>query len=96
LWNNQVLVHLFVGGQKEAWATLQTKRTESLKLFLRGPKGKTALGRLAGLAFRRDLDGTREKHDIVQLEFHTVEHLYQGDLIAFLKEHLEGIRLSAN
>ena len=59
LWNNQVLVHLYLAGQRDPWVTINTKRTQSLDITLHGPKGLVTLGRLAGLARDRELDESR-------------------------------------
>ncbi len=87
LWNNQVLVHLYLPNQREPWATVNTKRLQSLDLTLTGPKGCTTLGRLAQLGRDRQLDATREERDLVRLRFRTIEDLHNGDLTTFLREH---------
>jgi excinuclease ABC subunit A len=92
LWNNQVLVHLMVPGQPDPWATLQTKRPESLNLTLRGPKGAVALGRVTHLARDRQLDASRPNCDAVKLQFRALDDLHKGDLREFLKEHLDAVR----
>ena len=91
LWNNKVLVHLLLPGQREPWVTIITKRTESLDAHLTGPKGCATLGRLTGLARDRGLDATRPDRDVVQLRFRTVEDLHKGDLVAFLQDHRDAV-----
>jgi excinuclease ABC subunit A len=88
LWNNQQVVRLFVPGQKEAWASVITKRATHVELILSGPKGGVALGRVAELGRNREMDGTRDANDFVHIEFHSVEDLHRGDLAAFLDEHI--------
>jgi excinuclease ABC subunit A len=87
LWNNKVLVHCYLPGQRDPWATVITKRAESLDLMLTGPKGRVTLGELTGLARDRELDAARDGHDLVRLKFRTVEDLHKGDLLAFLQKH---------
>jgi excinuclease ABC subunit A len=87
LWNNKVLVHLYLPEQREPWATVITKRAQSLDLALTGPKGCVTLGRLTGLGRDRELDATRASADIVKLRFRTVEDLHKGDVMALLQEH---------
>ncbi|MFO7904840.1 MAG: excinuclease ABC subunit UvrA [Pirellulaceae bacterium] len=87
VWNNKVLVHLHLPGQHEPWATVNTKRPESLDLTLTGPKGCVTMGRLAGFARDRRLDCTRSDRDLVHLTFVTKEDLQNGDLAALLAEH---------
>jgi excinuclease ABC subunit A len=94
LWNNQVLVHYMVRDQQEPWATLQTKRPESLNLVLRGPKGCVTFGRVARLARARELDASRPGYDSLKLAFRTLGDLSQGDLREFLKEHVDAISRS--
>ncbi len=91
LWNNQVLVHLYLRDQREPWATVNTKRLQSLDLTLTGPKGCATLGRLAGLGRDRELDATRQDRDLVRIKFRTVEDLHHGDLMAFLVEHRDAV-----
>ncbi|MCU0960148.1 MAG: excinuclease ABC subunit UvrA [Pirellulaceae bacterium] len=91
LWNNQVLVHLILNGQREPWITINTKRCESLDMTLHGPKGCVTLGRIAGLARERELDGTREDRELVRLRFRSVEDLHRGDLVALLHEHRDAV-----
>ncbi len=91
LWNNQILVHLYLAGQRDPWVTINTKRPQSLDLTLTGPKGLVTLGRLAGLARDRELDATREDRDLVRLKFRTVEDLHKGDLLALLQEHRSAV-----
>jgi excinuclease ABC subunit A len=87
LWNNKVLVHLYLKGQRDPWATVITKRTSSLDLVLTGPKDGVTLGRLTSLARERELDSSRADRDLVKLGFRTVADLHRGDLSEFLKEH---------
>ncbi|MGE0607213.1 MAG: excinuclease ABC subunit UvrA [Pirellulales bacterium] len=87
LWNNQQVVHMLVGGQREPWATLHTKRPAAIELVLTGPKGHFALGRVAGLAAERDFVPGPEK-DIIKLRFRTSDDVAQGDLARFVKEHV--------
>ena len=94
LWSNQVLVHLILPGQSDPWATIMTKRCESLDMVLQGPKGSVTLGRIAGIAWQRELDATRPERDLVRLRFRTVDDLRQGDLAVFLSEHLAAVSFS--
>jgi excinuclease ABC subunit A len=93
LWNNQQLVNVFIPGQREAWATIITKKPEALELRLRGPKGQFPLGRILHLGGDRSLSAERNGYDAIRLVFRTQEELSRrdaeyGDLAAFLEEHL--------
>ena len=87
-WTNQVLVHFTPPGHREPWATLCTKKPASLDLFLIGPKNVIGFGRVASLAWDRDLDATRPDRDVIRLSFLKPADLKKGDLAAFLREHL--------
>jgi excinuclease ABC subunit A len=87
LWNNQQIVNLFVPGQREAWAVIHTKRAASLDLTLTGPKGRFALGRIAGLGRDRQFDAADPDRDIIRLRFCALEDLRSAQLAAFLQEH---------
>jgi excinuclease ABC subunit A len=95
LWNNQQVVHVFVSGQNEPWATIHTKRVTSVDLTLTGPKGKFALGRIADLAIDREFQ-TGPHRDVVKLRFVSTEDLDRGDLKQFLTEHLESLASASN
>ena len=93
LWNNQQLVNVFIPGQREAWATILSKKSEALELRLRGPKGQFTLGRILHLGGDRSLSGARDGYDVIHLIFRTPKELghrdtEHGDLVAFLGEHL--------
>jgi excinuclease ABC subunit A len=91
LWTNRVLVHYTPQGHAEPWATLQTKKLASLELFLSGPKNMVGFGRVASLAWDRDLDATRPDRDVIRLQFLKTADLKKGDLREFLREHLAGV-----
>jgi excinuclease ABC subunit A len=89
LWNNQQVVRLYANGQRDVWASIFTKRPESLVLTLRGPSNRVALGRISQLGRQRDIDASKPELDTVRISFRSQEDLYRGDLVVFLKEHLE-------
>jgi len=88
LWNNQLVVRMYLNGHREPWAGIVTKRPEAVVLLLQGPKGATPLGRFADLGRDRELDESKANHDVVKLWFGTVDELHHHDLTEFLKEHL--------
>jgi excinuclease ABC subunit A len=90
LWNNQQVVHVFVPGQSEPWASLFTKRQAGLDLQLTGPKGRFALGRLTGLAADREFHAGPQL-DVIKLRFIEAEDLTRGDLAVLLREHIESL-----
>lgn len=91
LWNNQQLVHLIVPEQREPWATVLTKKTQSLILHLTGPKGKFTLGGIVSLGVDREVDDSRSDRDVLKFHFLDGEHLHQGDLTGFLRQHRESL-----
>jgi excinuclease ABC subunit A len=91
LWNNQQLVHYMPPGQREPWATIQTKKPHALLLHLTGPKGKFGLGRLLDLGADRSLDDSRRDRDIVRLQFVDEADLHRGGFDQFLGEHLASL-----
>ncbi|MBP90824.1 MAG: excinuclease ABC subunit A [Planctomycetaceae bacterium] len=88
LWNNQVLVRMYLKDRRDPWAGIVTKKPEALVLSLAGPKGAMPLGRFADLGRDRELDESKQDIDVVKLWFRTVEDLHRGDLAEFLKEHI--------
>ena len=92
LWNNKQLVHLYDQDGRYPWVSLQTKKTESLVLYLSGPRGCTTMGRIAELGYQPTLDSTNPSREVVQIHFRSQEDLYRGDLATFLAQHLEACR----
>jgi len=90
LWNNQQVVHLMVSPLRDPWATVYTKRRESVELILNGPKGKFALGRVASLGLERQI-GLEKDREQVKIKFAGRGDLAKGDLAAFLAEHLKEV-----
>jgi excinuclease ABC subunit A len=92
LWNNQQVVHLYARDQREPWASIHTKRSQHVELVLNGPKGRFALGRVAGLARERQLEAGRGSLDVIRLRFRSQADLQKGDLAEFLREHLQEVQ----
>ena len=90
LWNNQQLVHVFVKGQQEPWATIHTKRVASVELALSGPKGRFALGRVSEMGADREFNAGPDR-DVARLRFESTEDLDRGDFRSFLAEHLASL-----
>ncbi len=91
LWNNQQLVHFIPKGHREPWASLLTKRTESLDLILTGPKNLVGFGRVTELGWDREFDATRPDRDLIRIKFRKVVDFEKGDLAGFLRQHLDGV-----
>ena len=60
-------------------------------LILNGPKNVIGFGRVTGLAWDREFDDTRPDRDLIRLRFRTLDDVRQGDVIAFLQEHLAAV-----
>ena len=88
-WGNKQVVPLYAGQQKEAWAAVQTKKTDAVYLHLTSPKGRFAMGRITGLGHEPEFDAARADYDLIHLKFRSADDLTRGNLAAFLQEHLE-------
>ena len=95
LWNNQVVVRMYLKDRRDPWAGIVTKKPEALVLLLSGPKGATPLGRFADLGRERELDQSKADIDVVKLWFRKVEDLHQGELAEFLTEHMSKLEGAA-
>ena len=84
-------MHLLVPQQREPWATIYTKRPQSVIVQLTGPKGRFALGRIVELAAQRELDDARPDRDVIKLQFVSTDHIQRGNLPEFLKEHIAAL-----
>ncbi len=89
LWNNQQVVHVCPPGGGEPWATIHTKRQAGIDLSLAGPKGRFALGRIAGLAGNPELQTDRADKDLVKLRFVDASEIAVPEFADFLREHYE-------
>jgi excinuclease ABC subunit A len=87
LWNNQQLVHAMLPGQREPWATVNTKKVAAIELALTGPKGRFALGRIAELGAEREIDSTARKCDVIKLKICSTEHVHHTEFAALVAEH---------
>jgi len=92
LWNNKQVVPVYVPEQKEPWAAVQTKKLDAVWLHLTGPKGRFALGRLTGLGYEPELDGSRPDADIIRLKFTAIEQLRNPDFRDLLGEHVKAVQ----
>ena len=92
LWNNKQMVPIYVPEQKDAWATVYTKKCDAVHLALCGPKGRFTLGQIRELGHDPKLDGERTDRDVVRLKFRNARDLASGDLQGFLKEHLAELK----
>jgi excinuclease ABC subunit A len=87
LWNNQQLVHVFVPGQKEAWASVLTKKPQAVELVLNGPKNRFAYGQVLELGCGRDFDTSPKHFDQLRLRFQTKQDLAKANFVDFLRKH---------
>jgi excinuclease ABC subunit A len=95
LWNNQQLIHFMIPAQRHPWATIHTKRSAGVDLYLNGPGGAFATGRIADIAEKRAIESAGNGIDQVKLRFVNPEDLTRGNLGAFLAEHIEAVRAAA-
>ncbi len=91
LWNNQQVVHMFVPGQKEAWASVFTKRPQALELVLTGPKDQFAYGQVLELGSSRDFDTAPKERDVLKIRLTTKQDLTKANFADFLREHRAAI-----
>lgn len=85
LWNNKVLVHLYLAGGRVPWLTVTTKKAEALKLSIRSPKGLMTAGRIAEFGSRRDFDSSASQQDVAHIYFNKSEDIYTSDLASYLR-----------
>jgi excinuclease ABC subunit A len=91
VWDNQSLVHLLANGHTHPWATVHTKRADSLDLVLSGPKNVFGLGRIASIGYDRELDTSSKDRDIVKLRFRNLRELGAAEFREFLDEHYRSL-----
>ncbi|MDA7950353.1 MAG: excinuclease ABC subunit UvrA [Pirellulaceae bacterium] len=91
LWNNKILIHLYLPQQKTPWATVITKKNEYLELILNGPKNVFTYGQLTNFGHEREFDTLGKETDTIKLRFQMEDDLYLGDFPAFLKQHYQAL-----
>jgi len=89
LWSNKQMVHIYVPQQKEPWASILTKKNESLWIHLIGPSKSVPLERVNQLSKTASVSNAGPRTDVVRLAFNSVEEIQSADLANFLGEHLE-------
>lgn len=93
-WSNKQVVPVYVPGQKEPWAAIQTKTTGSISRSS-GPRDVFPWAEVTGLGFGPEVDAQRSEVDYIRLKFRSPEDLERGELPAFLKEHLDSLSRGA-
>jgi hypothetical protein len=84
-------VHYCLKGRSEPWATIQTKKTHAVELYLNGPKNKFALGRVTALGVDPAVDKDRPDRDVIRLQFNDPEQIVEESLGEFLREHAAAV-----
>ncbi|MBX3452546.1 MAG: excinuclease ABC subunit UvrA, partial [Planctomycetaceae bacterium] len=83
-WTNKVLVNYHLG--RKTIAQVNSKKPESLQLYLHAPAGKIALGQLSGLGVDPAVDPGKDGLEIVRLQFVRLDDLRNEDLLVLLAE----------
>jgi excinuclease ABC subunit A len=86
LWNNQMVVRMYLEGQRDPWVGIWTKKPGAVVMTIAVPKGSVSRGQILDLGNDRDLDESRDTEDTVKIKFRTVEDLHRGDLGSLLLE----------
>jgi excinuclease ABC subunit A len=86
LWNNQQVVHLFVPGRNEAWATVYTKRLAGIDLILEAPSGQFSQGHFANFTSEVELSANK-RGDAIKLKIVTSDDVHQSELNDFLQQY---------
>ena len=85
-WTHEHAVHVFVKEQAAAWATLYTKRPDSLDLRLVGPRGKISPDAVSNFGDECRIEQDKE-YDVIELRFTSAEEVRRPHLLQFLIEH---------
>ena len=96
LWNNKQVVHLFLPGQKVAWASLRTKQPEWVELYLNCEKNLFTFGELTELGHAPKLERKSAEHDTIRLRFDKTEELHDGALTDVLRRHHQAVQVGQN
>lgn len=88
-WTHKQVVHLTLPNSGRHWASLLTKKPDSLQLQLLGPKGRFPLGRISGFGLQPAVKTVDATNDLVTLSFDRLDQLTQRELKAFLEEHYQ-------
>jgi excinuclease ABC subunit A len=85
-WDSKQLVNRFIGGKKPAWATVQTKKPDAIRIHLRGEPGKFPMGAVSGLAGGEEVE-QRIDWDVVRIDVSNREQLQNARFRDFLRKH---------
>ena len=76
-------------GQDEAWAEVETKTPDALKVRLAGPQDAIDLDQLGNLDMNGPVESENDQLAIVTLQLTQLKHARSRKLKTFLKKHLE-------
>ncbi|MGW8257721.1 MAG: excinuclease ABC subunit UvrA, partial [Thermoguttaceae bacterium] len=91
-WEHKQVVPLYISGQKEPWAAVQTKKVDAVYLHLYGPKGLFTLGQIRRIGVDPQIKGHRSGHDVLLFKFRSLKDIARSGLADFLKEHIQAVR----
>ena len=76
-------------GRNKAWAEIETKTPDSLKITLAGPPEAIDMDQFSALGINGPVDASDQRHTRVTLNLTKLQHVRSRKLKSFLKQHLE-------
>jgi excinuclease ABC subunit A len=76
-------------GRNKAWAEIETKTPDSLKVTLAGPPEAVDMDQFSALGINGPVDASDQRHTRVTLNLTKLQHVRSRKLKSFLKQHLE-------
>ncbi len=92
LWGNKQIVHLFLAGQKNPWASIQTKKCDAVWLHLTGPSGSIPLGRIADIGQTPSVRQSSDSLDVAKIGFISVDEIQTPEFETLLLEHFGNVQ----
>ena len=92
VWGNKQIVPVFLEGQKNPWASIQTKKCDAVWLHLTGPSGGIPLGRIADIGQSPSVRPSNDSLDVAKIGFVSVGEIQTPEFETLLQEHYGNVQ----
>ena len=90
-WQNKSLVNITPAGSDSPLVSLNTKRREGVDLRLYAEPDQFALGQIAGIGSKREINHKSNGREEISIRFKTVDQASSPELLSFLREYAKTV-----
>ena len=88
-WENKVLAHFRLAGEKELWGTINTKKENNVPLILYHAKDEFSYGEVTEFGSSTELVTKNEDKDYIRIDFDSTDQVENQSFQAFLQKHFK-------